>query len=284
MSDKELEKYFEERVDKLIDLKHGDDHGELYYLPGGHYSHPVDSGLSLQEIETRIRHYAHGLSDVSSDDLADDVQFLSAAKDAIALLFYRPGNFLQSDRLQPAVQRLLEFAFLSAILQKAKGQQNSLIDVLDTCYMYFYSFTLQDALLFAAELNSEFLNSRTNKMLRFFYTCNGMIGFERNPTDNPILQGKFSFIVNNQNRILNLLLASMAENLIWSRQNAKRDAFEKNRLSPEVEKRILKKTTRKLKKQDSIFDKLKRFLFFRRGNKKPRSRPLKAGTSSGRGI
>jgi len=197
------------RIDKLIALKNGDDGGELYYLEGGHYSHPVEmEELRPDEIRERVARYDG--RNAAEVDAADDVRYLSDRASSISLLFYRPGNFIGGGELCALTQLLMERVFIAAICRYERSLQETLIDVLDGCYTNMDSLTIQDSFLFMLENEyNEYdkqirTDDRKYKMLQFFYAVN--IAALTDGYD----EAHFCFRANTQRRIIRALLIGVS--------------------------------------------------------------------------
>ncbi len=193
----------EKQIERLIDLKRGDDHGELYLLEGGHFSHPVDfDAFSIAQAKERAQGYM-GFQ-TTPEQLADDVRFLMEHADAIAALFYRPDNYIQGDEIMFCVQALMERTFLMAVLRRNRESQGAIITVLHCCYRFMDSPLLQDSILFAMEDEGEsalVFGDQRHDMLRFFCAVNDSL-FQKQ-LDEP----HFCLRVNNQMRLIRALFA-----------------------------------------------------------------------------
>ena len=193
----------DEHIQNLIDLKNGDDHGELYLMPDGHFSHPVEfDAFSLEDVKERAARYEP--LGVDADTLKEDVALLSAHKGDIAHLFYRPDNFIHGGELGFRTRMLMERAFLVAAQQRNGELQDALIDVLDGCYQNIDSLTLQDCILFAMEDKGEealFPGDQRHRILKFFYDFNTVA------LDDKYDEEHFCYRTNNQKRLFRALYA-----------------------------------------------------------------------------
>jgi hypothetical protein len=206
-------------------LQTGDDQGDLYYLEDGHFSHPVESGLSLDEVKGRAEGYGGNWQRATlKERLAEDVGFLTGSADKIALIYYRPDNFIQGLELTVWMCVLLERSFLAAVQQRDKEAFSALVGVLRGCCYSLDSLPIQDALLFEIENRREdriSLLSEVRDILAFLSIVNSLIFAETQGEGDPLRQELFCLRVNAQHRMARALLACMEQKAPWLRVEAR---------------------------------------------------------------
>ena len=188
-------------IKRLVDLEKGDDHGELYFLPGGHFSHPIGfDAYSLEEIKQKALDYKDFR--VTPERLEEDVRFLRGLKKDIMALFYRPGNFIDGHETRFWTQAFMECVMMAAVQRMDTGLIGHIIEVVDGCYTNLDSLALQDAILLALEDDEPgrpHFDGKMRDMLRFFYTVNDVMFQE------VFDEGYFCYRANNQRRIVRAL-------------------------------------------------------------------------------
>ena len=192
----------DEHLQKLIDLEKGDDHGELYLLPGGHYSHPIGfDAFSAEEIKQKALGYRD--MQVAPEQLEEDVRTLLDLKKDIMALFFRPKNYIDGLETRFWTQVLLECVMMAAVQRRDNKLQGLIIEIVEGCYTNLDSLALQDAILLALEDDGPdwpLFDEKVRDMLRFFYTINDVMFQE------VFDEGYFCYRANNQRRIVQALV------------------------------------------------------------------------------
>ena len=159
----------------------------------------TDTGLDI--ILRDYSDYRNRKEDV--EKFEDDVRFLIDYKSKIELLFKKPEAYKDGELLKSKLQKLIEIYYFRAMEENRTDVKDLLSNLIYGLYNTIDSLPLQEILVLEFEKEGKVeINDEKNEMLKFFYTINAVF-FRDN--DNEL---NFPYRVNNQKRIMRLLLSS----------------------------------------------------------------------------